>query len=396
MSVEKHSGLLSGIILRLESNMRFLLAANASGSLVNFRLDLILAMQSAGYDVHVVSPDIVVGSYEYERLISLGVVSHSLNMNRSGINPFADLIMLWSLFRLMLSIKPDVFMGYTIKPVIWGGLAAFLARVPRRYALITGLGYAFVDVENSSHKRKLVRFFVERLYAISLRFCNKIFFQNPDDERLFRDLGILIESASTVVVKGSGVNLSYFYRAPLPPQIVFIMISRLLVDKGVREYAEAACLIKKRFPWVKFELVGYLDDNPETVSQAELDSWVCSGVIDYLGRLGDVRPAIASASVFVLPTFYREGIPRTLLEALAMGRAVITTDMPGCRETVVDGVNGFLVSPRSVDALVAAMEKLILTPELVGSMSCASHQLAVDDFDVHKVNAVMLREMGVQ
>lgn len=396
MSVERHSGWLSGVILRLGFNMRFLLAANASGSLVNFRLDLILAMQGAGYDVHVVSPDIVVGSYEYERLIALGVVPHSLSMSRSGINPFVDLIMLWSLFRLMLSIKPDIFMGYTIKPVIWGSLAAFLARVPGRYALITGLGYAFVDVENSGRKRKLVRFFVERLYSFSLRFCSKIFFQNPDDERLFRDLGILIDSASTVVVKGSGVNLSYFYRAPLPRQVVFIMISRLLVDKGVREYAGAASLLKRRFPWVRFKLVGYLDDNPETVSQVELDSWVSSGVIDYLGRLSDVRPAIASASVFVLPTFYREGIPRTLLEALAMGRAIITTDMPGCRETVIDGVNGFLVSPRSVEALVAALEKLILRPELLINMSCASHQLAVDNFDVHKVNAVMLQEMGVQ
>lgn len=376
--------------------MRFLLVANTPNSLINFRLDLILAVQSAGYEVHVVSPGIAEGSHEHERLIALGVVPHSLGMSRAGINPFSDVMMFIALLKLIRLIKPNIFLAYTIKPVVWGGLAAFFSRVPNRYALITGLGYAFVNVESPSQKRRLVRFIVEHLYSVSLRKCKKIFFQNPDDQQLFFELGILKKTAATVVVKGSGVNLSYFKREPLPEKPVFIMISRLLIDKGVREYAGAASVLKKKFPESRFYLVGYLDDNPESISQSELDSWVLSGAIEYLGRMSDIRPAMASASVFVLPTFYREGIPRTILEALAMGRTVITTDMPGCRETVLHGSNGFLVLPQSIESLAAAMEKLILNPELSISMSNASYQLALDDFDVHKVNKIMLREMGIQ
>jgi len=199
----------------------------------------------------------------------------------------------------------------------------------------------------------------------------------------------------STVVNGSGVNLSHFQLAPLPKKLTFIFIARLLVDKGIRQFAEAASLLKLRYPDVEFKVVGYLDDNPESIEQSELDAWVASGKLVYLGRLSDVRPVIAGASVFVLPTFYREGVPRTILEALAMGRAIVTTDTPGCRETVVHGVNGYLVKPKAVEELVSALEKLILDPQLVVDMGNASYRIACDKFDVHKVNQQMLLGMGM-
>jgi len=375
--------------------MIFLMIANSPDSLLNFRLNLIKSLQGAGYTVHAACPTPNESGREKALLAQHGVTLHSVSMSRTGLNPFSDLATLYSLYKLMRTLRPTVVLGYTIKPVIWGSLAAFLARVPNRFALITGLGYVFVDDANVSKKQTLIRRVVESLYALALNRCARVFFQNPDDELLFRQLNIVKRSVPSTVVKGSGVDLLHFQASPLPEKPVFILIARLLIDKGVRQYAQAAAQLKARYPQAQFKLVGYLDENPKSIKQAELDAWIASGDIDYLGKLTDVRPALASASVFVLPTFYREGIPRTILEALAMGRAVITTDTPGCRETVRQGVNGYLVKPRSVDDLLIAMETLITDPTLVKTMGEASLRLARDDFDVDKVNVQMLRGMNI-
>lgn len=377
----------------MTTNSCFLLIAPCPHYLINFRLDLIKAIQARGQQVQVACPGMVATAPERLLLQELGVQVHNLPMNRAGLNPFADLRTCWALWRLMRRIKPTRVLGYTIKPVIWGSLAAFLAGVPQRYALITGLGYAFVEGEAVSKKRALVKRVAQFLYRLALNPCQRVFFQNPDDEALFRKLKILNNTTPSALVKGSGVNLDYFAPAPLPEKPAFLLIARLLIDKGVREYAQAAERLKAQYPETRFMLVGYLDENPESITQAELDAWVNGGYIDYLGKLSDVRPAVAQASCFVLPTFYREGIPRTLLEALAMGRAVITTDAPGCRETVIDGENGFLVQPKSVDELIRAMEKLIQHPEKTLVMGEVSLQRAREEFDVHKVNAVMLQNM---
>lgn len=197
------------------------------------------------------------------------------------------------------------------------------------------------------------------------------------------------------IVNGSGVDLSDYSLAPLPSKPCFLLIARLLGDKGVREYAEAAQVVKSVHPEVVFRLVGWIDDNPDAISQRELDQWVDSGLLEFLGKLDDVRPAIADCSVYVLPS-YREGTPRTVLEAMAMGRAVITTDAPGCRETVVDGDNGFLVPVKDVDALADAMMKMIYSAGLVARMGERSRRIAETKYDVHRVNASMLEGMGIQ
>lgn len=381
--------------------MKFLLVASYPDSLLNFRWSLIRALQAAGLTVHVAAPDIAVGSSLRANLESRGVVVHDIYLRRTGTNPLHDLGTLLSLYRLIGKLSPDFFLGYTIKPVIYGTLTAFWVGVPRCFALITGLGYAFQGDAAAGEKqqRGFLKALVQRLYGLALRGAHKVFFQNPDDEALFRQLGILKPSVTSVVVNGSGVDVDQYAVVPLPTasedgQLFFLLIARLLGDKGVREYVEAARLIKKNYPSVVFKLVGWIDENPDSIRQQELEAWIAEGIIEFLGRLSDVRPAIGGCSIYVLPS-YREGTPRTVLEAMAMGRAIITTDVPGCRETVVDGDNGFLVPVKSVNELAAAMEKFIAAPELVERMGKRSRAIAESKYDVNAVNAVMLREMGI-
>jgi glycosyltransferase involved in cell wall biosynthesis len=313
-------------------------------------------------------------------------------MHRTGTNPLADLSTLFALRRLMRALKPGHVLAYTIKPVIYGLLAARLASVPNRFALITGLGYAFTG--EATGLRGALRAVVRRLYALSLRGAHKVFFQNPDDRELFLSLGIVGKATPTAIVNGSGIDVSAYAVAPLPQGADFLLIARLLGDKGVREYVEAARKVRAQHPEASFSLVGWIDGNPDAIAQGELDAWVNEGAIRYLGRMDDVRPALAACSVYVLPS-YREGTPRTVLEAMAMGRPVITTDAPGCRETVKDGDNGFLVPVKSVDALAEAMLRFIREPALREAMGRRSREVAEDKYDVHKVNAVMLRAMGL-
>ena len=371
--------------------MKFLLIAGFPDSLLHFRGPLIQALLDCGLEVHVAAPDLPEGSELRTGLEAKGLVVHSIPLLRTGMNPLADLKTLLALWRLMRLIWPDYVMGYTIKPVIYGSIAAWLAGVKHRYALITGLGYAF----QGEGQRGALLTLVQGLYGIALGRAHKVFFQNPDDEALFRARGILKSTTPSVVLNGSGIDVSAFDVAPLPTEPVFLLIARLLGDKGVREYVETARVIHSTWANVKFILVGWIDENPDAIRQQELDAWITEGSIEFLGRMADVRPAIADASVYVLPS-YREGTPRTVLEAMAMGRAIVTTDAPGCRETVVDGVNGFLVPVREVPPLVAAIKRFLDSPALIASMGRQSRKLAVEKFDVHKVNAVMLQEMGIR
>lgn len=376
--------------------MKFLLISNAISSVISFRFDLIKSIQSKGYEVHVAAPELDFTAIT--KLEIAGVVCHQVNISRAGLNPVQDLKTLWHLYWLIKEIKPKKMLGYTIKPVVYGSLAGWLAGAERRYSLIAGLGYAFTEDGVENARRDLVNWVAKFLYRLALNRCDRVFFQNPDDETLFRELGILKQSTASKVVNGSGVNLNYFTPAPLPEQPCFVLVARLLYDKGVREYAAAAKQLKAKYPQAVFNLVGGLDENPKSVTQAELDEWSAGGYINYLGKVSDVRPALASSGVFVLPSFYREGVPRSILEALSMGRAVVTTDSVGCKETVREttkGKNGFLVKPQSVEALAEAMEQLIVHPELNKQMGEASLLLANEVFDVNKVNADMLEGMGL-
>lgn len=372
---------------------RIALVASFGVSLINFRGPLVKALCDAGIEVHTIAPGLNEDLETRRQLEAWGVVTHDVSMQRTGINPLRDLGALRALHRLFRDIKPDAVLGYTIKPVIYGTLAAWLARVPKRYALITGLGYAFTG--EASGKRRLVQRLARRLYTQALSRADRVFFQNPDDQALFGQLGLLSNRVPSQVVNGSGIDTVRFEQAPLPKGAPsFLLIARLLGDKGIREYVAASAKVRELYPQTVFRLVGFIDENPDSITQQELDQWIAEGHVEYLGALDDVRPAIADASVYVLPS-YREGTPRTVLEAMAMGRPIITTDAPGCRETVIEGENGFLVPVKSVDALVEAMQRFIEDPELVASMGQRSRAIAEDKYDVHKVNAVMLEAMGI-
>lgn len=371
----------------------FLLIASFPDSLIKFRGPLLRALVAKGLDVHVAAPHLVDVPDIRTELEALGITLHDISLNRTGTNPVADLATVAELWRLMRRIRADYVLGYTIKPVIYGSMAAWLAGVPNRFALVTGLGYAFTG--EASGKRGLLRKLIQRLYRFGLSKSRKVLFQNPDDEALFRQLQLLPADIPSCVVNGSGVDVADYALAPLPQKPSFLLIARLLGDKGVREYAQAARKVKAQYPDSIFRLVGWIDDNPDAIGQLELDEWVSSGTVEFLGKLADVRPAIADCNVYVLPS-YREGTPRTVLEAMAMGRPVITTDAPGCRETVTDGDNGFLVSVMAVDELAAAMVRFIESPELVACMGERSRLVAEQKYDVHRVNEFMLGEMGIK
>ena len=378
--------------------MKFLMISSFLPSVLNFRGKLLEAIQAKGYEIHIMVPELANFQEEYQKLIALGYQVHEIPMQRTGTNPLADLKLLKNMYQQIRQIQPDVVLSYTIKPVIYGTLAAGLAKVPKRFALITGLGYAFQNVETA--KRSIFQKLVHGLYAQALKYAHKVFFQNPDDLKLFEDMHLLEANKPAVVVNGSGVNVQDFEVMPLPineqggVKASFLLIARLLGDKGIREYMAAARSIKAQYPEAEFHLVGWMDDNPSAISQQELETWVNDKIVNYWGKLSDVRPAITASSVYILPS-YREGTPRTVLEAMAMGRAVITTDAPGCRETVSHGVNGYLVAVKSVDQLVQSMQYFIEDPKLMISMGQRSREIALNKYDVHQVNKHMMTEMDM-
>lgn len=371
--------------------MRVLLLASFPNSIIGFRGDLINALLKSGADVHIGCPGICDDLSVFDDLTGRGVSLHPLPLRRTGTNPMHDFVYFIALIKVILRVRPEMMMAYTLKPVVYGVLASAICRVRKRFALITGLGYAFQEQEGQG---TILGRFVKRLYRFSLQYAHTVFFQNPDDMALFRRAGIILPGTKSVVLNGSGIDVSLFSFHPIPQGCAsFLLIARFLVAKGVREYVEAAERVRFVYPDVRFILAGWIDEGPDSIGQDELDAWVDRGVVEYIGRLDDVRPAISGSSVYVLPS-YREGTPRTVLEAMAMGRAIITTDVPGCRETVLDGVNGYLVPLHSVDALVAAMFRFIDEPELAIRMGAQSRQVAEEKFDVHKVNEKMLSEMG--
>lgn len=370
---------------------RVILVGGLAESLVNFRGALLRDLATKGFEIFACAPSAPNAVRAF--LSSLGVEYVDVPIVRAGLNPFGDLRTLRALQRVIEEKSPDTILAYTAKPVIYSGFAAKRAKNPRFFAMITGLGYAF---GGETLQQRLVGRLVESLYRRALDGASGVMFQNPDDLDLFREKRILQADAPVRVINGSGVDLRHYTPQPLPTRPVFLLIARLLAEKGVREYYEAARVVKGRYPEARFRLVGGLDPNPSSVTAPELQRWQREGVIEYLGEVDDVRPALAASRVYVLPSYYREGTPRTILEALATGRPVITTDAPGCRETVTDGVNGYRVPPRDAGALAHAMIRMIEAPHSeIERMADASLQIARERYAVDLVNADILEFMGL-
>ncbi|RMG72470.1 MAG: glycosyltransferase family 1 protein [Chloroflexi bacterium] len=359
-------------------------------SLVNFRGPLIRDFVQHGVQVYALAPDFTPHiRYEIEQL---GGISISYPLQRTGTNPLQDIYSLYSLVKILRKIKPRVVLTYQPKANIYGMLAAEIVRVPKKVAWITGLGSNFVEEKKIQLKKRVLRSVMTNLYKRALQHTDIVIFQNKEDQEEFLSLGI-ISSEKNMLLAATGIDLDKWLTVPphLSP-FTFTMVARLLKEKGVREFAEAARMVKARHPEVCFLLIGPLDTNPGALSEEEVRGWVEEGILEWVPWTDDVRSYLRQTSVYVLPS-YREGVPRSTQEAMAMGRPVITTDVPGCRETVVHLKNGFLVPARDSSALAEAMECFINEPAWVERMGQESRRLAEERFDVKKINPRLIAHL---
>lgn len=362
-------------------------------TLIGFRAQLIKTLHSQGVRVFGLAPNF--DEHTRAAVKALGAIPIDCPMSRTGMNPVIDLVNTWKLAMLLRNLRPNITLGYFVKPVIFGSIAAWWARVPRRYAMVEGLGFVFTPgVGGFSFGRRVLKRLVMILYKVGFSAANRVIFLNPDDQAELVAAGLLPFDKS-FLLGGIGVDLNQWPKLPsVMAPVTFLFVARLLREKGIETYANAARVVKKQYPKVRFIILGGLDDNPGALNQRDVQAWVDEGILEWHGHV-PVQPWMKQTSVFVLPSFYREGVPASTQEAMASGRAVITTDAPGCRETVVEGDNGFLVPVRDPKALAQAMCKFIEQPELIASMGARSRQMAEEKYDVHNVNAVMLREMGL-
>jgi len=356
-------------------------------SLINFRGGLIKEMALRSDKVFALSNSAT--REEIEGIEALGCRTLNYNVARNGLNPLSDLRTFLDLSKAIRSESPEKILSYTIKPVIWSGLAARGTNTSH-YAMITGLGFAFQP--GGLLKNLLIRL-VSSLYKMALKNAKAVIFQNRDNMQVFIEKG-LVPSEKCFLVNGSGVDLSHFKPTPLPSKPNFTLIARLLGDKGIREYVQAARLVKQKYPQAVFNLVGPDDPSPDGISLSEVLSWSEEGIINYHGATTDVRPYLEKCAIYVLPS-YHEGMPRTVLEAMAMGRPILTTDVSGCRETVENGKNGWLVPRANVQMLAERMTWFIEHPEQWGEMGNKSHRMAREKFDVNEVNKIILDIMGL-
>ncbi len=360
-------------------------------ALLNFRMALLGAMADAGHEVVAFVPDFT--EADRAALLARGIGAADYLLERNGLNLVRDLQTLRDLNRQLRQGAFDVVFAFTIKPVVYGILAAAMASVPRRFALITGLGYTLAQVDDARPKDRLVGIAAKSLYRLALRFATGAFFQNGDDRDTFVRLGLVADEKVLGVVP-TGVDLDHWKSAPhVTEPMTFSLVGRMLVDKGVREFASAARCLKASYPDARFVLIGGLDSNPRALSRTQMEELVEDGTVVWTGHV-DVKEWLERTSVFVLPS-YHEGVPRSTQEAMAMARPVVTTDVPGCRDTVLEGVNGYLVPARDVDALAKAMERFISSPNLVRQMGAQSRALAEERFSVHKANARLLAAMNL-
>lgn len=359
---------------------------NEVSTLLHFRKELVLDLVKKGYEVFCLAEGYEPSTKEI--IVSWGAKPVEHNLKRSNLNPLADIIEVFKLRKILKDIEPDMVLTCFVKPVIFASLAAKLSGIKKRVGMIEGLGYAFTpSTEKKGLKAKIIKFLQIQLYKIALPTLDKVLFLNPDDQR-----DLLIENnikvKSTEILGGIGVNLDYYrYSEPkIKTDVSFIFLGRLLREKGIFEFLEAAKVVKKEKTNTQFLVLGQIDkQNPTAMSEEKLQEYIDDNIIEYLGYVKNVPDYIEKVDVFVLPS-YREGVPKSTQEAMAMGKVILTTDVPGCRETVVDGVNGFLVPLFSAEKLAEKMLELINKPILVRSMGVESRRIAEEKFDVRKVN----------
>ncbi len=368
--------------------MKIAVLSSHTPSLFWFRMDMMKEFIKHGHSVIALGP----GNEEdwKTKFEENNIKYRQLYVDRNGINPLKDLRTYKEINQFIKKEKPDKIFAYQAKTVVYGCLAAKYNGIGEVYPLIAGLGSIF---RGTGFKNKIIKKIMKTQYWVTCKASKKVFFQNNDDKNEFINNG-LIKEDQIVIINGSGVNLEKFKPQPLPEEPAFLFIGRLIKDKGIKEYLEACKIIKEKYPNTNCLLVGPFDSNPSSLRPEELQPFIDNEIIKYYGEQSDVRPFITDCSTYVLPS-YHEGTPKTVLEAMAMGRSIITSEAPGCRETVTDGENGYLVAVKDIEGLVDKMEYLILNPDINKTMGERSLLLAREKYDVNIINQSIMTIMGL-
>lgn len=369
---------------------RIAVIGNQAFTSIHFRGPLVNDLVAAGHTVYLLAPNY--DDTMRAKARELGATPVDYPLDRSGVNILKDLRSIIALWRIVRRLSCDVVLSYFTKPVIYGTLAGALARVPRRVALIEGAGYVFAP-DSGLVRRSILRRSVTEVFRLTLQQAHQLIVLNQDDRDLFCGLGVMPRER-VQCLPGIGIDLEAYCPAPpVTEPITFCLAARLIEEKGVRVYAEAARRVKMAYPGTRFMLLGGIDENPSALPRDEIERWVDEGLLEWFGHVADVRSELAKASVFVLPSHYREGLPRSILEAMAMARPVITTDNAGCRDAVVHGECGYLVPIKDPAKLAETMCRFIENPQSIVEMGEASRHRAEAFYDVRAVNRQLIKTL---
>ncbi|MDB0010609.1 glycosyltransferase family 4 protein [Gammaproteobacteria bacterium] len=373
---------------------KIFLVVNDLVTATNFRKDLMNTLFDLGHDVAVISPEksnFVNSSEILDDPQKFGFRHINISINRVSLNPITSLKYIFSLSKILKLENPDYVLLYTSKIVIFGSIASKIAKIKKVCSTITGLGYVFAS---NSLKARALLILLHKLYKVALGFNSKVFFQNSDDRNYFLK-NKLVDKHKSILINGSGVNINEFKpAAKLDKRYIFLMIARIIPEKGVYEFVNAARIVKEKYPNVIFQLLGPLESESPSILPQEVSCWHEDGVIEYISEKADVKPFIANCNTFVLPS-YREGTPKSVLEAMAMGKPIIACDVPGCREPVIDGVNGYLVPPRNSKLLAESMISLHEDDDFVKIAGVKSLGIIRDKYDVRKVNNFFMQVLEI-
>ncbi|SLJ83942.1 glycosyltransferase family 4 protein [Psychrobacter sp. DAB_AL43B] len=375
----------------MKQNKKIVLIGTAASSVLGFRANLIKALLAQEYSVYAFVSEYT--QAELDKIEFLGAIPVIYQLKRGGLNPLVDIKVTYELSKKIKQIAPDLVFSYFSKPVIFGTIAARIAKVPKVIGMLEGLGYAFTDQpEGFSKKTYLIKSIQILLYKLALPQLNKLIFLNSDDSKdLLDKYNIKVKQAE--ILGGIGLDLADYAYQPvinIERPIKFIFVGRLLKEKGIHDFIAAAQIVKEKYPQTQFTVLGAIDaSNLGALKQLELDKLVASRIVNYPGKVDNVHDWLVDSDVFVLPS-YREGLPLSTQEAMAIGRAVITTDVPGCRDTVIDAVNGFLVEKWNPKALAEKMIYFIENPEQIVTMGYESYKMAQEKFDANEVNKHLL------
>ncbi|MEG1836059.1 MAG: glycosyltransferase family 4 protein [Oscillospiraceae bacterium] len=369
--------------------MKIAVISSHTPSLLWFRLDMMKAFISNGHSVISIGNEPSTNENNWcEKFAKYNIKYRQIYVERNGKNPFNDIKTYKSIKEVLKQENPDKLFVYQAKTIVYGSMAAKSLKKSEVFSLVAGLGSVF---RGYGFKNSIIKFLLKLEYKIACKNSKAVLFQNNDDKSTFLNLN-LVSDKKAKIINGSGVNLEKFVQTDIPNSPTFLFIGRLIKDKGILEYLSACQIVKEKYPNIKCLLVGPFDSNPSALKSEELQPFIDKKTIEYFGEQMDVKPFLDKCTVYILPS-YHEGTPKTVLEAMATGRAVITTDAPGCRETVVDGQNGFLVPVKDTNVLVQKMIYMIENPNETIRMGTAGRKIAEEKYDVSKVNQSIVEIM---